>query len=216
MLEIGLLKFGHVICLAYWLGTDLGVFYSSYFVADRELSAETRLSMSRLLFALDQGPRLCMPLILATGVHLAALQGWFALPPLALAAAWSVCLGWVAMVIVLHRRGPAAKALTTFDYWFRVAAILGIGGVAGHALLNDAFADWLAVKLLVFAALVASGLMIRRKLRPFGPAFAALAAGRATDADDAAIRDSLASTRPFVVAIWAGLLVNTALGIHLL
>lgn len=214
MIEIGLLKFGHVLCLAYWLGADLGVFYSSFFVVNDELSTETRLSMAKLLFALDQGPRLCMPLMLATGVHLANAQGWISLPGGAVAATWLICLGWLAMVVTLHARTSAA--LTAFDYWFRVAVIAGLGGYALYALTAELFATWLAYKLLVYAALVACGLAIRRKLRPFGPAFAALARDEATAADNAAIRTSLAASRPYVIAIWAGLLINTAFGIHLL
>lgn len=216
MLEIGLLKMGHLLCLVYWLGADLGVFYSSYFVADDRLSAETRVSMARLLFALDQAPRLCMPLILAFGVHLGYRLGQLAVPVSAVVATWVVCLGWLGMVLTLHLRGHGARTLTTIDYWFRVAVIIGLGGYSLYALVADSMADWLAMKLLVFAALVACGLAVRRKLRPFAPAFAALVDGRATDADNAAIRGSLSATRPFVLAIWLGLLINTALGVHLL
>ena len=215
MLEIGLLKLGHLLCLVYWLGADLGVFYSSYFVADDKLSTETRVTTARILFALDQAPRICMPLILAFGVHLAYRLGMWNLPGIAVAAAWLVCLGWLAMVLTLHVRGQDAKGLTTFDYWFRVAVVAGLSAHSIYSLTGGHVATWLAVKLLVFAGLVACGLMVRRGLRPFGPAFAALVQGRAGDEDNAAIRGSLARTRPFVLAIWAGLLVNTALGLHL-
>ncbi len=215
MLEIGLLKLGHLLCLVYWLGADLGVFYSSYFVTDEKLSTETRVTTARILFALDQAPRICMPLILAFGVHLAYRLGMWNLPAVAVAAAWLICLGWLAMVLTLHVRGQNAKGLTTFDYWFRVAVVAVLSAYATYALAGGHVTTWLAVKLLVFAGLVACGLMVRRGLRPFGPAFTALVQGRAGDEDNAAIRGSLARTRPFVVAIWAGLLVNTALGLHL-
>ena len=61
-----------------------------------------------------------------------------------------------------------------------------------------------------------STLVVRLKLRPFGPAVASLAAGNVTDADNDAIKRSLDSTRPYVLTIWAGLLVSTALGLHLI
>ena len=60
------------------------------------------------------------------------------------------------------------------------------------------------------------GWLVRLRLKPFGPAFGALVRGEATDSDNAAIRASIGGTRPFVVAIWVGLLANTALGLHLL
>lgn len=215
MPEIGLLKLGHLLCLVYWLGADLGVFYSSYFVADEKLSPETRVSMAKLLFALDQGPRMCMPLMLGSGVHLGWRLGMLPMSGVLVAATWLVCLGWLAMVVTLHVRGTAAKGLTTFDYVFRVAVVAGLGGYSINALVTGSLLDWLAIKLLVFALLVLSGLLVRRRLKPFGPAFAAVAKGRANDADNAAIRSSLAGTRPFVIAIWIGLLINTALGLHI-
>lgn len=216
MNDVALLQFGHILCLVYWLGADMGVFYSSYFLVDERLSTETRLSMAKLLFGLDQSPRICMPLILALGVHLAWRLGMWAVPGTIVAGVWAVCIGWLAMVLILHFRGHAAKGLAAFDFGFRIVVIVTLVAYAAYAMLNQQLANWLAVKLLIFAALVGCGLLIRRGLRPFGPAFAALAQNRATDADNAAIRGSLASTRPFVVCIWIGLLINTALGVHLI
>ena len=91
-LRLELLKLGHVLCLVYWLGADLGVFYSSYFVADDKLKAETRVAMAKLLFALDQGPRICMPLIFAFGAHLAFRLGLWQIPGI---ASWQR-FGWCA------------------------------------------------------------------------------------------------------------------------
>ena len=69
---------------------------------------------------------------------------------------------------------------------------------------------------MIFGGLVACGLIIRILLRPFGPAFANLALGKAGDVDNQAIRSSLNSTRPVVVTIWIGLLVSAALGLHII
>lgn len=216
MAEVGLLQLGHLLCLVYWLGADVGVFYASYFVADDRLSPETRVTMATLLFALDQAPRICMPLILGFGVHLAWRLGALPLTAGWVVAIWLVCLAWLAMVITLHKLGSAATRLTRFDLCFRVAIVVGLGGYSMFSLATNRLADWIALKLLVFAALVLFGLIVRLRLKPFGPAFAALVSGNPSDADNAAIRDSLARTRPFVIAIWAGLLINTALGLHLI
>ncbi len=215
MLEIGLLKLGHLLCLVYWLGADLGVFYSSYFVANDKLSSETRATMGKLLFALDQAPRICMPLIFAFGAHLAARLGYWPLPLSGIIGIWLLCLVWLGLVITLHYRGHNQR-LTIVDYWLRVAVIAGLVGYAGHGIATGSVVTWLAIKLLIFAVLVTCGLLIRRFLGPFGPAFSAVAQGTATPKDNAAIRDTFAKTRPFVVVIWAGLLANTLFGLHLL
>jgi len=214
MNDIALLGFGHLLCLVYWLGADLGVFYSSYFVADENLSRETRLTVAKLLFALDQCPRIAMPLMFGFGAHLAWRMGLLPVPGLGVVGIWAVCLGWLALVLTLHARGGAARRLAALDLCLRVTIVVLLLAWGGYGLLTGGLVGWLALKILIFAALVTLGLAIRRRLAPFGPAFAALAEGRETEADNRTIRSVFASTRPLVLAIWAGLLINTALGLH--
>ena len=127
-----------------------------------------------------------------------------------------VCLGWLAMVITLHARGPAAQGLATFDFGFRIVVILSLASYVAIGLANGSVLNWVAIKLGVFAVLVLCGLLVRRGLRPFGPAFAAVANGSAGSQENDAIRSSLNRIRPYVVVIWLGLLLNTALGVRLL
>lgn len=229
------LGFLHLLCFVYWLGGDLGVFYSSRFLQRSDLSPEARRVAGRIMLGLDQGPRICMTLIAAPGVHMAAQAGWLPISSGWLAAIWALSLCWLAMVLLLHfgphlspRLGAAGLAgpLAQVDFWFRAALALGLGAFAIDALLAPQFgpppvapapiAPWLAVKLLVFAALVGCGLGIRIALRPFGPAYASLQRGAPSPEQNLAIEQSLARCRPLVLAIWAGLLLNAALGLHLL
>jgi hypothetical protein len=220
MTEIALLSFAHLLGLVYWLGADLGVFYSSFILCDDRKSPEVRVSAARILFALDQAPRICMTLMLPLGVHLAVLTGFQRLPDWAVIATWCVGLAWLAMVLSLHflGHGRDLRILTRVDFWFRavlVAALLAYGvlAIAGESATAT---PWAGKKLVVFALLVACGLAVRIRLKPFGPAFASLARGNPSDADNEAIRRSIGGTRPFVVAIWLGLLINSALGVHLI
>ena len=220
MSDILLVKLLHLLGFAYWLGGDLGVFTSSYIVVNDKLSAEVRVSAAKLLFALDQAPRICMTLMLPLGTHLAWKLGALPIDATAMTMIWLLAIGWLTMVITLHVAPPSKgkTLLTTFDFWFRLALSLGLIGVGVSSLMNDAspMPYWVAAKLLIFGALVGCGLIIRIKLKPFGPAFANLAQGKVTDEDNAVIRDSLNGTRPFVIAIWIGLIASAALGIHLI
>jgi len=218
--EYLLLKLLHVVGFAYWLGGDLGVFYSSYFVANEKHSTDVRIATAKILFALDQAPRICMTMMLPLGVHLTWEMGIFEFDAWIMMAIWLACFGWLAMVITLHvaKPGKGKAFLTIFDFWFRLT--LSTGLVAGGALAQ--FTDtlrlphWVALKLLLFGLMIGCGLIVRIKLRPFVPAFARLAGGQANDADNAAIRSSLGATRPFVISIWIGLLASTAYGLHLI
>jgi len=219
MNEFLLIKLLHVVGFAYWLGGDLGVFYSSYFVADEKRSSDVRMATAKILFALDQAPRICMTMMLPLGTHLAWRMGILQIDAILMSVIWLLCIGWLTMVITLHTAAQSkGKAmLTTFDLFFRLTLSLGliVGGL--YSLLGSGTLPyWLAAKIAIFGGLIGCGLLVRIKLKPFGPAFANLARGEVSDADNAAIRGSLGGTRPYVITIWAGLLASTALGLHLI
>ena len=106
--------------------------------------------------------------------------------------------------------------MTRWDFRFRLLVIAVLAGYGLLSLLTDsgAHVDWVAWKLIIFAGLISCGLMIRVKLKPFGPAFGRLLAGQASDEDDAAISSSIASTRPWVWLIWLGILISAFLGMY--
>ena len=54
-IEIGILKLIHILCLVYWLGADLGVFYSSYYLVNEKLSRDTRINVSKNLVLSGSG-----------------------------------------------------------------------------------------------------------------------------------------------------------------
>ena len=220
MNEYLLLKFFHLLLFVYWLGGDLGTFYASRFVSDSELTPAARATALKIMMGVDMAPRLCMPLILPFGVHMAAIQGLMQVPTIALVAMWLGCVGWLAMVVSVHHYSgkPLGATIGRIDFWFRVGIILGACGLAVFGLLTGKIlaAQWLAVKLLIFAGAVACGLMIRVYLKPFGPAFGRLMSHGPDDETNRVIASAIARCRPLVYLIWAGLLVSASLGLHLL
>lgn len=220
MSEIALLKFAHVLGLVYWLGADLGVFYSSYILCDDQQPSKVRVSAARILFALDQAPRVSMTLMLPLGVHLAVSVGYIVAPSWLVPAIWLLAAGWLTMVLLLHFKGhgDALPGLKRFDLLFRAVLVIALVGIGLVAMIGamPGVTSWAGTKLAIFGALVFCGLMVRIQLKPFGPAFGQLVRGEATETDNQAIRRSIGGTRPFVLAIWVGLLLNTALGVHLL
>ena len=220
MFELALLKMVHVLGLVYWLGTDLGVFYSSLFVVDEKRSPEVRIAAAKILFTLDFAPRVCMPLMLPTGVHLAKMMGAFKVPDMVVAACWVVGLFWVGMVVFLNftSNQKAKERLFKVDFNFRLVVIAILLVFAAYELLTSSqlLRDWLVYKVIVFAGTIACGLAIRVKLRQFTPAFRKLVEGVHSDADSSAISRSLIETRPYVIAIWIGLLANTAWSVKLI
>ena len=220
MNEYLILKLLHILLFVYWLGGDLGTFYASKFVARSDLSEAQRSTALTIMMGVDQGPRICMALILGPGVHMAISAGMMELPSYVIPLTWLMCFGWLAMVLAIHfGHGKSyLPKLTQFDFYFRVVVIavcayVGISSLMGGGVILQ---DWLAIKLLVFGALVACGLGIRVYLKPFIPAFGAMMQHGKTEEGDRIMQNSLSRVRPFVYLIWVGLLVNTALGMHLI
>jgi hypothetical protein len=220
MTELALLKMAHILGLVYWLGGDLGVFYSSFFVADEKRSPETRIAAAKILFTLDLAPRICMTLMLPTGIHLAHMMGKLKVPEMVVYASWAICLAWLAMVLVLHfaSHGRDLRILTKIDFRFRMAMVLVLIAFSLYTLLfpEQILTDWIAYKTIVFASMIFFGLMIRLKLRAFTPAFKKLVDGSFSPADSRQVGQTLVSTRPFVFAIWIGILLNTAWSVRLI
>jgi hypothetical protein len=211
-----LLTLIHVILFAYWLGGDIGVFYSSGLVVDDSLERSARLAAGRIMLAVDLIPRICMSLMLTVGGLLSATLG-VEHPPWQMAGI--VLLGpfWLGMVLILHFRHHASfiPMLTRFDFWFRWAMIAALLLSSGWSLATGRLeeAPWLIAKLLGFAFLVFCGLMIRVRLKGFVDAYVKLAQGSETAEDNRRMQASLSRVRPWVLSIWVVLVVEAWLGI---
>ncbi len=214
------LKLLHIVAMVYWLGGDLGTYFSSRFVVDPRLSPAQRHTALKIMLGCDQGPKLCMPLIFALGFSMSTMLGYITVPGAVTAAVWLVALLWFANVNYLYfTQNMAAKTrMSQIDLWFRVCVVLGlsiagIAALAGNSLIGP---DWLALKILIFAALVACGIYIRIQLKPFVAAFGQLMAAGSSPQVEQTLSRALGRCRPAVYLIWVGLLVNAALGLHLI
>lgn len=214
------LKFFHLLLFVYWLGGDLGTFYASSFVVNPALTPPQRVTALRIMMGVDMAPKVCMPFVLASGVHLAVIYGGIHLPPFVVAALWGCSLLWFGLVLAVHHYSGQAlgPVLARYDYWLRVAVIVGAVCVALSYLLPDGLvsAPWIAAKLLIFSGTVVCGLVIRQRLKPFSGAFNRIVTQGPDEAADRVVAQVLLECRRLVYLIWAGLLIAAALGMHLL
>jgi hypothetical protein len=212
----GLARFLHLLLFVYWLGGDAGVFYSSSFVVNPKLSRDARMTAAKIFLDLDMLPRYCMALMLTVGGILAEVIG-ITHPTWEMVAI--VLLGpvWLALVVLVHaKEGSAAgQTLKRVDMWFRWIVIASILASVAHSHWTGRLAglEWFSAKLLIFAFLIFCGLMIRRLLPPFIQGFRTLATTGPTPESDRLMIDGLARCRPWVLAIWAGILLSAWLGI---
>ena len=207
----------HVLLFVYWLGGDLGVFYSSKFVVRPDISPEARSISAKIMLDLDLIPRMCMSLMLTVGGILTEFIG---VPHPLYQQVGIVLLGpvWLFCVMYLHfRHGSKAYPLVAkFDMFIRYAVVIGLPiSVWLHWDTNN-LGDylWVAAKLLIFAFMVFCGIMVRGKIGPFIAIMLKCRAGEMpTDAENAAQSKSLSQVRVWVFMIWAGVFIEGFIGI---
>lgn len=203
----------HVLLLTYWLGADLGVFYTARHVIDSEQTPAARALAGKILFALDMGPRICLVLMLPVGLVLARDLGLLSLSATLLGMIWLVSLCWLALVVWLHAHSSDLAA--GVDLGIRIALVITLVAISLASLLGmgPILTPWLPIKVLAYAFTVACGIGIRLQLGAFGRPFAAVVSGTASAEDEILLRKTLKGTYPLVFAIWGALVLSAALGI---
>lgn len=213
-------KFLHLICLIYWLGGDLGTFYASKFVANPKLSVEARNTALTIMMGCDQGPRICLPLIFPLGFELAYQMGYIDISMMWVGIIWLISFAMLGFVLLIHfAHGKSfIPLITKLDYYLRILVIVSLAAFSLYTLnTGEIIGDsWISFKILIFSGLVACGLIIRIKIKPFIAAWGPLVTSGPTDELNDTITKSLAGARPFVILIWVGLLVNSAYGLHII
>jgi len=207
----------HLLLFAYWLGGDIGVFYSSGFAINPKLSRGARQAASTIMMNLDLIPRLCLSLMLTVGGILTHYYGiehplWQMIGIILLGPIWTCAL----IYIHFNEGNDLVKKMTKIDYYFRwIMVFTLIASVTYAFLYTDRLAEnpWVGAKLIVFAALIFCGIMIRKYIGGFITGIHNIATDNINEADDIAMAASLSKARIFVLTIWFLLFVEVWIGV---
>ncbi len=211
---IALLTLIHVLVFVYWLGGDLGAFYSSNFMIDPKRTLTERRMALKILNNIDMAPRTALILALPTGVALAWMKGWLPVSgfvPGILAVASLAWLGLAWAVHVDHNGGGDFKKIDLAIRWIVLTTLyaLGIGGL----LKSIDLPLFIALKMIILATCIGLGLVVRRQIVPLFTAFREMVATGATPETDVAIVRANGNARISVLTLWALLLAAAYLGI---
>jgi hypothetical protein len=212
-----LLKLAHLLLFVYWLGADIGVFYSARFVRNASLDIASRRTAMQILAWIDQIPRYCLVLMLPVGYSLAAMLGLVRMPAIGFVVLWGISAAWLWMVWAIHhyQGKPIAEKLRRIDLIWRWVLLAGLlwDAYTGLQGTGHIFADWVAIKFLLFAAMLFCGIMIRLRGKALGPALREILSNGSTPALEATVAGAFAKTRPFVLSIWVLLIIAAWVGI---
>lgn len=205
----------HLLIPIYWLGGDLGAFYSSRFMVDPKRTVAERMMALTILNNIDMAPRTALILAFPTGLSLAAAKGWIALPGSTVLIVWIAFLAWLALAWAVHlKHGPSGQGLKRFDIAVRYVALVALvaGGLAGISGVI-ALPLFIALKLHVLAGCIVIGLIVRRQLVPLFPAIIDLRQNGPTPEGDRVIKAVISVTQPTVLILWGLVLVASFLGL---
>lgn len=214
----------HIVLFAYWLGGDVGVFYASRYILKSDLGPEARAISTKIMHGVDIAPRVSLVLFLPSGITLMSLgplgddffvHGWL------LVLVWVAGLAWLTVSLIDYRGGDTtlARFSQRADLVVRYAlsaALVAVGiytMAASEPFGVDTNPKWLGAKVTAYGLCIFSGVMIRRQLLPFGPAFGKLVTSGSTPEVERAILGSIKRCEPWVYSIWTLVLLAAALGV---
>lgn len=205
------LLIAHIVVFAAWFGTDLATFTLSRRVVSSSTAPASRAAVAGAMMSVEIFARLCLPLAFGTGVLTAEERGWIDWGWVAVAIGVVAPL-WSIAVWFIHR---GSTVLARVDLWWRSAVAVGVWIAAIASLVSDdpISVRWLAVKLVCFAVVITAGIVIRFILRPFSVAFGQILAEGSTPEREAIVAGSIRRAQPFVIVIWASLLVAAAMAV---
>ncbi len=211
-----LLQFLHVFLFVFWLGPDVAVYAWSRKLVEAGASAELRVVAGEMMSLVDVIPRAAISLMLTVGGLLSEYVGlehpWWQM-------AGIVLLGpvWLTLVLIgaLRDGTPFGASAQRFESWLRWLLIVTIPVSVAYSTVTGklAMAPYVGAKLLLFAAVLLLGQLMRARLAPLRPAYAELATAGSSTTLDATVRASVAGSRPYAVAIWLAMLAAALIGV---
>jgi uncharacterized membrane protein len=163
-----ILKWLHILALAYWLGGEWGIFQLSYHIVNPRLSVEERKRDLETAYRIDILARIGIVLLLPIGFQMGYDLGAHDLEKLILPV-WVVMLSFLALVLAafVARGTPLGLRLTRIDERLRYVLVPILFGTALWSLLSGwpFTAKWFAAKVLIYSLLLAIGLALRFIMR---------------------------------------------------
>ena len=213
-----LLHWAHVLVMGYWLGSELVINALTHYVTRAtSLSGRERMKLWDFLLDVDQHVRNAMIMSVPLGFSLASMLGLVEIHGLGMWALWLLSAAWFAFMWLVHlrRNTPQARILAQWDWWIRYALIAFFAGTGLSSLATGwpYATHWLALKVLLLAGAIVCGIAVRYYIREaYQSALPAIAADRATPADNETFRVLMVKATWALVVLWVLLFTIGGLG----
>ncbi len=208
----------HILLFVIWLGGDIGVFTAGQYFRDRKnLNLDQRLSILKLLVAVDMAPRTAFALMVPVSLSLARAAGWWAVPTALIIAAWILAAVWLYFLWDAHNheQTPRAKRSKAISTWLQHGfGVLFLGiGIASLTTGWPIAISWLSWKAFLFGCIFISAFMIDLWFKPVGPMLVKLVQEGSSDETEIPLRKTMDRCRIWVKVTYALVLAISVLGV---
>jgi len=213
-----LVSWAHVLVMGYWLGSELVINALTHYIArTTSLSGVERMRLWDFLLDVDQHVRNAMIMSVPLGFTLASMLGLVPIEGVGMWALWIVSALWFWFMWMVHwrRKSPNGVVWARWDWRLRYPLIAFFAGSGALSLMIGwpYPAPWLAAKVLLFAGAIQIAGFVRYYIREaYRSALPAIAADRATDADNEEFRILMIKGTWALVVLWVLLFTIGALG----
>ncbi|MBB6253074.1 hypothetical protein [Nitrospirillum iridis] len=211
-----LLRWLHIIAMAYWLGGEWGVFNAARNITNPSLTLAERRRHMETAYRIDILPRTGIILLLPLGLHMGHNLGTQPLGGPWLVGMWIFVAVWVGLALTaFFKRGTdLGIRLTKADEAIRYVVIpaLFLTGVYSLVTGGPFSAHWYAAKATLFSGLLVIGLILRYVMRDWVIAFRKLAAEGSTPELEDRLASLMAFSRKLAYFYWAGIITMAFLG----
>lgn len=219
MNEVDVLRWLHIVAMAYWLGGEWGVFQSSYFVINRTLPQEERRRHMETAYRIDILARTGIILLLPLGLHMGRIYGFVPFLDGWIWLLWIVFAAWLSLTwsAFFFRETDRGVRLSKIDEKIRYLVIplliaAALGSMAGVGPVEvGAGSYWYPAKMLTYSGLLVIGLILRFVMREWTTLFRLLAQGPNPQAE-ARLEWSIARARMLAYLYWIGIAGTAFLG----
>lgn len=209
-------RWAHILLLAFWLGTDVGVFICGAWIRKPGLPFDQRMLLLQVSSVIDLWPRVSAALMLPVGVMLARAWGanvdgtWVAL-------AWGAATVWLVLTFLGIRAfgTPAAhriQQVSTVFFVLLAAASFWAGATWLSANSGQPNA-WVGSKLVAYGFVCLLAIGIERTFAPVVAGFGLLADPAKAAEGEILVRRGMLTTLQVVSALYVVLFVASWIGV---
>lgn len=212
-----LVKYFHVLLFVYWLGGDLGVWFTGKQMIRDDLSLDERLRIRQVAALIDMAPRTCLVLMVPAGFTLASNWG-SPLEGSTLIVMWVLGLAWLWLVWEVHwkKNEPIGKTLASIDLKLRyvigtLILLFGLYSLVGGGPVAE---KWLAAKITLYGLIIYNGIVLRKVAGNWQTAFDMIHAGGDQRIEgERLLKANRRRVEPPVLTIWALVAIMGFLGV---